>query len=116
MILLTGCGPSDEEGSPAPTKLAFEGTIEPKLVGKWTTADGNSKMTLGEDGAMETENVAPGRGKTKSAGQWKVNAAERQLLVQVAGSIIKYEYQVDDKRLKLKQRSTRLDVTYERAP
>ena len=117
VVCLCACSNGDApvftEPTTQPAAIVFEGQVDPKFVGKWATKDQNSKMELRPDGTATMENVAPGRGTSKTDGEWKLNG--ENLLIKLNNStdhISRYATVLKGDTLTLEQKSTRLKVDY----
>lgn len=113
VLCLAGCAASGSEEVTSTPVSTFEGETKPEFVGDWKTANGNSQMTLTEDGTATMVNVAPGRGKTNVSGKWRVQGAE--LLIRTNGAVTRYQASLKGDELHLKQAATKLDVRYQRS-
>lgn len=112
-IALSGCNSEQEEMVPSePPAIAFEGKVDPALVGQWETESKLSSLDLGSDGAAAMTNVAPGRGTSTAKGEWRVS--EKRLLFRLEGAdrVTVYEVEYEADKLHLKQKSTKLDIEY----
>ncbi len=91
LFAASGCSkPEDDDLPPLPPavneKIAFEGKVDPALVGTWATADHRSTMTLSADGKSRIKSMIPTPGGAHDAdnpGQWKTG--DGTLLVQNDG-------------------------------
>lgn len=113
LALLGGCNSSEEEFTPeTPPAIVFEGEIEPALVGQWETKSKLSSLDLKAEGTALMTNVAPGRGTSTTKGEWRL--ADKRLLFRVEGMdrVNAYEVEFDTKKLRMKQKSTKLDIEY----
>lgn len=117
--VLAGCGSgeADEIETPAARQaIAFEGNLDPAYAGTWITADKTSTLVLAADGKANMTNVAVGRGTTKAKGEWKISGAN--LLFKVEGPepyVSRYDAELKGDSLKLKQKSSKLNVEYKRS-
>jgi hypothetical protein len=74
-IGVVGCKAPDDGLEPAfvPQVHAFEGKVDPKLVGTWTTADGVSTLDFAKDGTLNIQTLRPtpsGKSKSSVEGKW----------------------------------------------
>jgi hypothetical protein len=113
--LLAGCGEPEAAEPAPPAPVAFEGAIDPLYVGHWATANKGSTLDLGADGKAAMVNVAPGRGTSKAAGEWKLSGDSLLIKVDGGGQVSRYGAKLTGDRLKLTQKASRLDVEYRRA-
>lgn len=118
-VALVGCGPNEEDAPfepPAPKAIAFEGKIDPAYVGDWSTDSKLSQLTLEESGKASMVNVAPGRGKSESKGEWKLSDGHLLFKLEGAaeGMVTRYAAKLDGDRLHLTQKASKLEIDYKR--
>lgn len=115
-----GCkGSADEDDGLAfvPKSVAFEGKVDPRFAGAWTSADGNSALDLDASGTLAiSQKVSAANGKSVSQvkGKWLVSGTD--LLFQYAEKLggettLKNAAQLSGKTLILKHGSTATTYT-----
>ncbi len=119
-VLVSGCQTNDETPATGPNSYSFEGKAEPKFVGTWVTADGNSTILLTKDGTMKitsVEHSVKGRTVSVVSGDWAANA-DSLLFRYASGAgqsvVTKYSDSLQGNLLVLQQPGLKIKTTYRR--
>ncbi|HEY0866022.1 MAG TPA: hypothetical protein VGE01_01515 [Fimbriimonas sp.] len=119
---LVGCRNEDAGLEPAfvPKTHVFEGAVDERYVGVWTSTDGVSTLDLAKDGSLKIETLTPtpsGSSKSEVGGKWL--ASDGNLLFQYGDekkgmTVLKYNAKLEKDALKLKQDGGRSETAYKR--
>lgn len=115
---LCGCAePEPDTPSAGPPAVAFEGKVEPDLVGAWKTDDGRSGLELGKDGTLKVLFVAAtpgGDSKSTHVGEWRADAGKLVMRYRTGEqeATVRYAYQKSGNQMTLTQGQMR--TTYRR--
>ena len=118
---VVGCKPDteDESGPPKPVSVAFNGKIDPRVVGAWTSADGSNAMELSKEGNLLLSVSSPGHPgpPAKLEGQWLVDG--ERLMLQYRNKdgseqTLGYSMKLAGNRLTLSTKLPKRDTVYTR--
>lgn len=118
--LAFGCRKADAEDEPAvvPKAVAFEGQVDSKFAGAWTSANAGSILDLEKDGsatittAIHSQN---GKSTATNSGHWLVSGSDLVLRYADASrneTTVKYAAKLSGNTLELQQPGGRLKTTY----
>lgn len=119
-FLLSGCRPEDgEEPAILPKKVTFEGKVDPRFVGTWTTADGGSRLDLAKDGGLmivAKSRTPKGLSTSEYVGSWLVSGEKLRLRYREPSGQTTLEYgaKLAGDTLTTQQPGGRLKTTYRR--
>lgn len=103
-LLCGACKGSDDDGSESkPTAIPLEGSIDPKLVGTWTSQVSNSTYTFSDKGTYHMESKVKGRQgamEMKVDGRWRLNK-DRVLLEDTSKNVVPYSFKLEGNKLTL---------------
>jgi hypothetical protein len=121
-MIVVGCKSPDDDLEPAfvPKVHAFEGSVDPKLAGKWVSTDGVSTLDLAKDGGLKVQTLRPspgGKSASNVEGNWLVSEGSLLMKYGSAGqgeTVLKYEAKVAGSTMTLQQEGGRLKTVYQR--
>lgn len=94
----------DGEDEAIAKAIPFEGSVDPKFVGKWKSPDRDSRYEFLKDGKYVADSIIQVKGrdpiKSHLEGQWKVSN-DRMLFRDAAGTVVPYIYTLKGDELEL---------------
>lgn len=119
-VLGAGCRNADDEFAPAvvPKTYAFEGKVDAKYVGTWSSGDGNSVIDLLKDGTLKiatTTRSMAGKNTSHVNGQWLAQGDALMMHYTVgtqAPTVLKYSATLSDGALSLTPDGSRTKTVY----
>lgn len=121
-IHVCGCRGSEDDYAPAvvPRTFAFEGKIEPKYVGNWSSTDGSSTIDIMKGGVLKIETVSrsvAGQSVGHITGKWLVDANNLSFQYVVGAqkpTVLKYSASISGNTLTLQLSGGKMKTTYRR--
>jgi len=122
-MMIVGCKNADDEFAPAfvPKTYAFEGKVEQKFVGNWSSTDGISKMDIAKDGTLSIDTTTrsmAGKAVTHVSGQWLSSGDSLMFRYSIGTqpqTVLKYKATLSGSTLTLQQEGGKAKVSYKRA-
>jgi hypothetical protein len=120
--VLVGCQPDADQLTPhTRPAYSFQGNVDPRFVGVWTTAPAPSSLTLMKDGSLAIVAVVMsprGRTSSKLDGSWLVSGTDLLIKYRQKGNaedvVLKYSANLSGDTLKLVQAGNGVKWTYHR--
>jgi len=123
LVAVTGCkGGEEDDTEPAvvPKVVAFEGSVDPKFAGDWTSKDGSSTLNLAADGGLKLGVKSSSQNGTSTShydGQWLVSGSDLRLKYKDSSAqetVLSYGAELSGNSLVLQQLGGKLKTRYSR--
>ncbi len=123
MVAAMGCKGGDEDDTApnfVPKVVAFEGKIDTKFAGDWTSKDGSSTIGLAADGSLKLGVKSSSQNGTSIShydGQWLASGSDLRLKYKDSSSqetVLSYKAELSGNSLVLQQSGGKMKTNYTR--